>query len=89
VLSCRAMGRKVEETMAFLAIEAARALGVRRVTAHLLPTQRNQPCLDFWRRSGFQEMESHQFAWRTVVGYSQPACVTLVRSEGQPESVFA
>ena len=77
VLSCRALGRKVEEVMAHLAVEAARAAGKRRVVARLLPTERNQPCREFWRRSGFSEAEPDLFVWDAGSPYPQPGVVAL------------
>lgn len=77
ILSCRAMGRKVEETMVHLAVEAARAKGKRRVVAHLLATERNQPCRAFWQGSGLNEVEPDLFVWDTAQPYPKPDCVTL------------
>jgi predicted enzyme involved in methoxymalonyl-ACP biosynthesis len=71
------MGRKVEETMAHLAVQEARACGVSRVVARLVATERNQPCLDFWRRSGFEEVEPHRFVWPASRDCPRPECVTL------------
>ncbi|MGH8626822.1 MAG: hypothetical protein ACREYC_16695 [Gammaproteobacteria bacterium] len=55
VLSCRVMGRKVEETMLAAAVHYARALGLEGVVARYLPTAKNKPCLDFFTRSGFRQ----------------------------------
>jgi FkbH-like protein len=52
VLSCRVMGRRVEETMLWAAKERARALGGRALVALPLPTAKNKPCLDFFERCG-------------------------------------
>jgi FkbH-like protein len=90
VLSCRAMGRKVEETMVHLAVEAARALGATRVLARLIATERNGPCREFWQQSGLQEAEPGLFVWQAAADFPQPACVSLLRmSDPQPEAVCA
>lgn len=77
VLSCRAMGRKIEETMAALAVEAARAAGAARVIARLVPTDRNRPCREFWHRSGFVEGDGGCFAWSTLSQFAVPDFVAV------------
>jgi FkbH-like protein len=49
VLSCRVMGRKIEETMLATAIRHAQTLAVETVYARYIRTSKNKPCLDFFR----------------------------------------
>lgn len=57
VLSCRVMGRRIEETMLSFLAQAASDLGARRLEAAYLPTAKNGVCLAFWNdRSGFEKM---------------------------------
>jgi FkbH-like protein len=49
ILSCRVLGRKIEETMLATAIHHSRALGVEEVYARYIPTAKNKPCLDFFK----------------------------------------
>jgi FkbH-like protein len=49
ILSCRVMGRKIEEAMLANAIHYAHALGVKDVYARYIPTSKNKPCLDFFK----------------------------------------
>jgi FkbH-like protein len=49
ILSCRVLGRKIEETMLSMAIHHAHALGAEAVYARYIPTSRNKPCLDFFK----------------------------------------
>jgi FkbH-like protein len=72
VLSCRAMGRKVEDLMVSLAVDAARTMKKSRIVATLDPTARNQPCADFWRNSGFIELEHNKFVWDATKPYPRP-----------------
>lgn len=77
LLSCRAMGRRVEPFMLHLAVEAARAMGAKRVVARAVPTERNHPCLEFWRQSsGFAEPEPDLFVWDTAQPYAKPAAIS-------------
>jgi FkbH-like protein len=80
VLSCRAMGRQVENLMAHLVVKAARAQGSRRAIARLLPTPRNGPCREFWERSGFDEPKTNFFLWDATKPYPKPAFITVEAS---------
>ena len=87
VLSCRVMGRKVEDALAHLAVERARSLGATRVEAHFRPTPKNAPCLTFWQGSRFAAIPASaadgapdrgtHFTWDTAEPYACPATVAL------------
>ncbi len=81
VLSCRVMGRKVEETLLYLAVSAARRRGLRRVRARYLPTKKNSPTLEFLRRSGFQA-EGNDFLWDASHEYVCPEVIRLTGGGG-------
>ena len=82
VMSCRVMGRRVEEAMVHTAVEHARAEpGVKRVVAQLLPTERNRPCLEFWQRSGFEGREGNCFHWDPIRPYPRPDFIKLVKAD--------
>ena len=49
ILSCRVLGRKIEETMLATAIHHAQALGIENVYARYIPSDKNKPCLDFFK----------------------------------------
>jgi FkbH-like protein len=49
ILSCRVLGRKIEETMLATAIHHAHALGIENIYARYIPTSKNKPCLDFFK----------------------------------------
>jgi FkbH-like protein len=81
VLSCRVIGRLVEELMVHGAVEIARARGLRRVSARYLPSPRNRPCLEFWRRSRFTA-DGDVFRWDPREPYPQPSALRLVGGFG-------
>ena len=59
VLSCRVMGRLVEEAMVAHAVKVARERGCCLIKATFLPTPKNAPCLEFWTtRSGFERSDN-------------------------------
>ncbi len=78
LLSCRVIGRKVEETMVAWLVRQARELGSAEVRAEYRPTPKNPPCLEFWQRSGFGCQDPHVFTLRTEAGYPPPECVELI-----------
>lgn len=79
LLSCRVIGRKVEETMLFTAVQQARHLGLRSLTAEYIPTPKNKPCLDFWKQSGFQLNENgRSFTWDLMNEYLLPNQIEVI-----------
>jgi FkbH-like protein len=82
ILSCRVIGRKVEETMLFTAIQYALKLGLKNVNAEYIPTPKNKPCLDFWRKSGFQLHENgSSFTWDLKKEYDLPHQIEVLQTE--------
>lgn len=77
ILSCRAMGRRVEDAIAGFAVDAARRAGARRIVARAIPTERNAPCLAFWRQSGFTEIEPNLFVFDVSAPYPNERGITL------------
>ena len=49
ILSCRVLGRNIEEAMLSTAIRYAQASGVEDVYARYIPTSKNKPCFDFFK----------------------------------------
>lgn len=81
VLSCRVMGRHVEESMLHTAVHWARQAGLKSVKAFYRPTARNQPCLEFFRRSGFTEVSEHQFIWDATSAYPREQAIKLISTD--------
>ncbi len=77
VLSCRAMGRQVEQLMVHIAVEAASRAKCETVIAQLIPTAKNRPCLEFWQNSGFSDNGQNVFQWKTDRSYPKPAFIAL------------
>ncbi len=77
LLSCRVLGRHVEEALLHIAVGRARAVGAAELIADFIPTARNRPCLDFFRRSGLKSVGEHRFVWNVSEPYDCPQFVTL------------
>ena len=78
VLSCRVMGRRVEEAIVHQVTESARNLGAKKLKAIYRPTPKNQPCLDFWRSSGFEYEGENTFVWDLNKPYPKPQAIELI-----------
>jgi FkbH-like protein len=62
VLSCRVMGRSIEDAMLSVAAELAAELGCTAVAAEVRPTDKNAPCQAFFARSGWTDDGGHRFS---------------------------
>jgi FkbH-like protein len=82
LLSCRVLGRNVEETLLHAAVTRARERGALEVVAEFRPTPRNAPCLEFFRQSRFRSVGDHSFVWNTSDPYERPTWVTLRDNTG-------
>jgi FkbH-like protein len=87
LLSCRVMGRNVEEAMLHAAIAQCRARQVPRLAATFSPTPRNAPCLEFLVRSGLQQKAGHRFHWDVSQPYGVPRWVTIDDRTGSIQSI--
>jgi len=85
VLSCRVMGRRVEETLLSIVVRAAQRRGLDRVEAHFVPTAKNKPCLAFWNQSGFAVADQNTFTWDLDDDYPHPDGIELVLDGGIEE----
>jgi FkbH-like protein len=77
ILSCRVMGRKIEETMLHTLSSLIRSRGIDKLTAHYHPTAKNMPCLKFFENSGFQNHKGGVFTWDMACEYPKPSHVHL------------
>jgi FkbH-like protein len=82
ILSCRVIGRKVEETMLFTVIQYARTLGLDELVAEYIPTLKNKPCLEFWKKSGFRFYENNStFIWELKNEFPLPDYIEIIQTE--------
>ena len=76
VLSCRVMGRRVEESMVYLACQMAIRGGASRLVAEYVPTPKNMPCRRFFDGGPF-EHEGNTYVVDVPDQVSAPADVTV------------
>ncbi len=79
VLSCRVIGRGVEGTMVHMAIQEALSWGSEEIYAKFFPTQKNGPCLEFWKNTDFSHDSAQSVFHRLVKNsYPLPKAVQLI-----------
>ena len=84
ILSCRVMGRRIEEVLLSTVVEEARSLGLDRVTLKYLPTKKNKPCLDFLEQSPllFSDVDE-VFYWDCGQPFPLPGFIEVNRSTAE------
>jgi len=83
VLSCRVMGRKVEQAMVAFAARYCSGLRLREMHADYLPTEKNKPCFGFWMSSGFSyDEKENRFTWLLDQVYGFPRGIQIDISDG-------
>jgi FkbH-like protein len=80
LLSCRVLGRRVEEAMLALACEQAREAGLTHVTATYVPTKKNRPTLDILTKRPAVR-DGDRFTWDSRAEVF-PETVTVKRGDG-------
>jgi len=55
LLSCRVLGRKVEDGILYYIIDKAKKEGVKKIRGEFIPTRKNKPAEDFLPNFGFQK----------------------------------
>lgn len=61
LLSCRVIGRGIEQAVIAFAAEAARARGIDRLVGEFVRTQKNAPAEGFYETIGFKGADGHRF----------------------------
>ena len=81
VVSCRVIGRGVEQVMLSVLIDHATAMRKKQLVAEFYPTERNDPCRRFFREISKLEPSSSPgrelYSWDLLKDYEPPAYVTL------------
>ena len=61
LLSCRVIGRGIEDAMMAGIADSARNRGTDVLSGQFIPTQKNAPAADLYRRLGFEEVAENSF----------------------------
>jgi FkbH-like protein len=77
ILSCRVMGRKVEEAMLHVLTSLCRSKGLSKLTLCYRPTEKNMPCLRFLENSELERLEDNLFSWVLKCDYPMPVHISI------------
>ena len=80
LLSCRIMGRGVEEIMINQIIENARLSGVKRIKGEFIPTAKNKPAENFYKKLGFKK-ENEFWVFNTENTIKIPEYIKVIKNE--------
>lgn len=58
LLSCRVLGRQVEQAILAYVADDAKKFSQHRLIAEFIPTKSNKPAIDFYSKMGFQKLEN-------------------------------
>ncbi len=72
ILSCRAMGRKIEEFMHWLSIKYAQDKKIDLISAELIPTKKNRPTYDVFKNSVFKSKKENIFEITSDINIEPP-----------------
>lgn len=72
LLSCRVMGRTVEQAFFAMLLDMARQKGVRELVGRFIPTAKNKPVEYFYRDLGFREESDGTWHYAVADTYPMP-----------------
>jgi FkbH-like protein len=75
LMSCRVLGRQVEEATLNLLVEQARAAGAAAIEGVYIPTKKNGMVQDHYGRLGFEKIEDNR--WRLSLDQFEPRPVLM------------
>ena len=82
LLSCRVIGRRVEETLLAHIIEEAAKENVKTIIGMFIPTKKNEPAKGFYEKVGFtlSKIEGDKEIWEFKVGkkYKYPEFIEVI-----------
>jgi FkbH-like protein len=77
ILSCRVMGRNVEDALISFAVDYGRARNLDELRLQYVATAKNKPCLDFLLKSKLAQGDPSLFSWLLAEPYPSPGHITL------------
>lgn len=77
LLSCRVLGRHVEDAMMSHIINQGKKAGVKKIKANYIPTQKNKPCETFLSDYGFKQSEGY-WEYHTDETIKMPSHIEMV-----------
>ncbi len=93
IMSCRVLGRRVEEAILQYVVEQARLRGVTEIIGRYIPTARNGLVRDHFAKLGFDRIDEQadgETTWRlSIDGYCDRELPLRVNLQRQPDLAAA
>lgn len=90
LLSCRVIGRRIEETLLAYILEEAKKGKARILIGEFIPTKKNIPAKEFYKNNGFKLIgkDNDMEIWEYDVSeeYAFPDLIKIVRRDGYGEA---
>jgi len=80
LLSCRIIGRGIEDIMMNQIIEKAKTAGIKRIKGQFIPTEKNKPAENFYKDLGFKQ-EDGFWVFNTNDTIKKPEHIEMVKNE--------
>ena len=80
LLSCRIIGRGIEDSMLSQIIEKARKQNVKTIKGKFIPTQKNKPAENFYENFGFS-LEDDFWVFNTDNTINIPEHIKVIKNE--------
>jgi len=80
LLSCRIMGRGVEEIMMNQIVEKAKLSGIKKIKGEFIPTKKNKPAENFYEKLGFKK-ENEFWVFNTDNTLKKPGHIKVERND--------
>ena len=77
VLSCRAMGRKIEDLMFYLAIKYSKTNGAKLIEAKYIKTKKNIPTLEIFNKSKLNQKKKNHFFSKKFSEFKKPKFISI------------
>lgn len=89
LLSCRVIGRRVEETMLAYILEEAKKEGVKILIGEFIPTKKNIPAKEFYKKNGFkligEKNDTEIWEFPVEKEYHHPEFIKIIKRDGNEE----
>lgn len=65
IMSCRVIGREIENVILYYIIQLGKKNNINKISAQIIPTSKNEPCRDVYKKFGFKQENENQ--WLLII----------------------
>ena len=78
VMSCRAMGRRVEDVMYWQLMTYGKEVNAKIIKAEIIPTKKNRPTSDIFDNSYFKKTKKHNYEAKIEENFKKPNIIKII-----------